>query len=78
MIIVWSTKLRNLSLNNGAKFSEKLVFLTPWYVRAYQGVRNVSFSKDIGCVLNEWSLMPLEILIEIEASMVLVVFWACD
>ena len=41
-----------------AKFSEKLIFLTPWYAHthtcAYQGVRNVSFSKNFANVLNEW------------------------
>ena len=42
-----------------AKLSEKLTFLTTWYtyvrVRAYQGVRNVSFAENFAHVLHEWS-----------------------
>ena len=37
-----------------SKFSEKkLLFLTSWYARAYQKVRNVSFSENFAYVLNE-------------------------
>ena len=36
-----------------AKFSEKLTFFTC----AYQGVRNVSFSENFACLLNERSLI---------------------
>ena len=43
---------------------EKLTFLTPWYAHIrvpFQGVRNVSFSKNFAYVLNGW---PLRIMIQ--------------
>ena len=54
-----SNQLRGHPLSTYATFSEKLTFLTPWYahVRAYQGVRNVSFSENIAYVRNGWSLI---------------------
>ena len=50
---------RDYSFSTYAKFSEKRIFLTPWYVHTfvYQGVRNVSFSENFLYVLNEWSLI---------------------
>ena len=43
-------------------FSEKVVFLTPWYTHvtcAYQGVRNVTFSENFANVLNELPLVTV-------------------
>ena len=51
------------SFSTFAKFSEKLIVLTPWYIRtrtcAYQRVRNISFSENFAYVLNEWPLANL-------------------
>ena len=36
------------------KFSDKLIFLTPcMHTCVYQGVRNVSFSENVACILND-------------------------
>ena len=63
---------RGHSFNRYAKFSEKLIFVTPWCAHvcvcviricawyAYvcvSGVRNVSFSKIVAYILHEWSQM---------------------
>ena len=47
--------LRDHSFSTYAKFSEKLIFLTPIHTRtcAYQGIRNVSLSENFAYVLNE-------------------------
>ena len=45
--------LRDHSISTYAKFPENLTFLTPY---AYQGVRNVRFSKNFAYVLSEWHL----------------------
>ena len=42
--------LRDHSISTYAKFPENLTFLTPY---AYQGVRNVRFSKNFAYVLSE-------------------------
>ena len=55
--VLW-TPLKDYSFSTYAKYSEKLIFLTPSYC-AYQGVRNVSFSENFAHVLNEWSLMMI-------------------
>ena len=52
--------LRYHSFSTCAKFSEKLTFLTPWYVPVR---RNVSFSKNFAYVLNEWPLSKIDILL---------------
>ena len=46
------------SFGKYAKFSEKLTFLTPWYVNmcVYQWVRNASFSENFKDLLNGWFL----------------------
>ena len=45
-----------ISLVHTQIFPKNLTFVIPWYVHtcAYQGIRNVSFSKNFGYVLNEW------------------------
>ena len=46
------------SCSTYAKLSEKLLFLTPLirtHTCAYQEVRNISFSENFPCVLNEWA-----------------------
>ena len=52
--------MRDHSLSTYAKFPEKLTFLASWYAhvrtRAYQGLRNVSFSENFAYVLSGWSL----------------------
>ena len=51
--------VRGHSLSEHAKSSEKLTFLTPWFVYKrvkYQELRNVSFLENIAHELNEWSL----------------------
>ena len=44
-----------------AKFSKKLIFLTPWYAHVrtcvYQGERNVCFSENLAYILNELSFL---------------------
>ena len=51
-------------LSTCAKFSEKLLFLTPWYAHgrvrisgAGWGGGNVSFSENFAYVLNGWHLI---------------------
>ena len=49
--------VRDHSFSTFSKFSERLTFLTPWYIYVcVRGVRNVSFSENFENVLNEWSL----------------------
>ena len=45
--------LKDHSFSTSAKFSEKLIFLTPWYAH----VKNASFSKNVAYALNESCLM---------------------
>ena len=60
---LWTLKnkwfLWNHSFSTYIKFSEKLAFISPWYVNArvrIRGARNVSFSENFAFVLNEWFL----------------------
>ena len=48
--------IRDNSIDTYAKFSKKVIFLTPWYVHVRVWVRNVSFAENSAYVLNEWSL----------------------
>ena len=48
---------RNHSFSTYEKFSEKLTFLTLWYLNVWvriRGVRNVSFPENFAYVLNVW------------------------
>ena len=48
---------RNHSFSTYEKFSEKLTFLTLWYLNVcvrIRGVRNVSFPENFAYVLNVW------------------------
>ena len=48
---------RNQSFSTYEKFSEKLTFLTLWYLNVWvriRGVRNVSFPENFAYVLNVW------------------------
>ena len=47
--------IRDHLFSTYAKFSEKLIFHTPWYAH----VRNVSFSENLAYVLNRWTLLWL-------------------
>ena len=46
------------SFNTYAKFSEKLIFVTPWF--AHGRVRNNSFLENFAHVVNEWSFGRVE------------------
>ena len=54
---------RDHSYSTFVKFSKRLIFLNPWYAQvrtcAYLGLRNVSFLKNFGNALNEWSLIGI-------------------
>ena len=54
----WRRFLRGHSFSTYGIFSEKLTFLTTWYVHtcAYRGVKNLSFSEKSAYVVNGWSL----------------------
>ena len=61
---VWcKNELRHHSCSTYAKLSEKLTFMTPWYVHVSvrSGSRNVSFSENFAHVLNGWSMRRLEL-----------------
>ena len=47
LLVVWAH-----SFTKCTKFSEKLLFLTLFYVRVRMGDKNVSFSEKCACVLN--------------------------
>ena len=68
--------IRDHLFSTYAKFSEKLIFHTPWYAH----VRNVSFSENLAYVLNRWTLLWLiqKILSHYHYFFVKVFFFRCN